>query len=300
MVRDQYPRLAELAGDPGLAREVEAIAPRVLELSELLVDRLGVEDVGAVFPHRVTYHPTCHGLRLLRIGDRPYRLLRAVRGLELVELPEATECCGFGGTFAVKNADTSAAMLGDKIARIKDTGAEVCVAADNSCLMHIGGGLRRAARRRADGPPRRDPREHGMSATEGFPAAARTALADSQLRRNLGKATHDDPRQARRRRRARSTTGRRCATAGAAIKDRALATLPEQLERLEAAVTAAGGQVHWARDAAEANANVVEIARGHEAERGRQGQVDRHRRDRAQRGAGGGGDRRRSRPTWPS
>ncbi len=143
MVRDQYPRLAELAGDPGLAREVEAIAPRVLELSELLVDRLGVEDVGAVFPHRVTYHPTCHGLRLLRLGDRPYRLLRAVRGLELVELPEATECCGFGGTFAVKNADTSAAMLGDKIARIKDTGAEVCVAADNSCLMHIGGGLRR-------------------------------------------------------------------------------------------------------------------------------------------------------------
>ena len=143
MVREQYPRLAELARDPGLARDVEALGPRVLELSELLVDRLGVEDVGAVFPHRVTYHPTCHGLRLLRIGDRPYRLLRAVRGLELVELDDAAECCGFGGTFAVKNADVSAAMLGDKLARIKDTRAEVCVATDDSCLMHIGGGLRR-------------------------------------------------------------------------------------------------------------------------------------------------------------
>jgi L-lactate dehydrogenase complex protein LldE len=143
MVRDQYPRLAELAGDDDLAREVEALAPRVLELSELLVDRLGVEDVGAVFPHRVTYHPTCHSLRGLEVGDRPLRLLRAVRGLELVDLPEAQECCGFGGTFAVKNADTSTAMLSDKLRHVLDTRAEVCVAADNSCLMQIGGGLRR-------------------------------------------------------------------------------------------------------------------------------------------------------------
>jgi L-lactate dehydrogenase complex protein LldE len=143
MVRDQFPRLAELAGDDALAREVEALAPRVLELSELLVDRLGVEDVGAVFPHRVTYHPTCHSLRSLRVGDRPLRLLRAVRDLELVELPEAQECCGFGGTFAVKNADTSMAMLSDKLRHVLDTRAEVCVAADNSCLMQIGGALRR-------------------------------------------------------------------------------------------------------------------------------------------------------------
>jgi L-lactate dehydrogenase complex protein LldE len=143
MVRDQYPRLAELAGDDALARAVDALAPRVLELSELLVDRLGVEDVGAVFPHRVTYHPTCHSLRGLRVGDRPVRLLRAVRGLELVELPEANECCGFGGTFAVKNADTSMAMLSDKLRHVLDTRAEVCVAADNSCLMQIGGALRR-------------------------------------------------------------------------------------------------------------------------------------------------------------
>jgi L-lactate dehydrogenase complex protein LldE len=143
MVRDQYPRLAELARDGALARDVDALAPRVLELSELLVDRLGVEDVGAVFPHRVTYHPTCHSLRGLRVGDRPLRLLRAVRGLELVELPEANECCGFGGTFAVKNADTSMAMLSDKLRHVLDTRAEVCVAADNSCLMQIGGALRR-------------------------------------------------------------------------------------------------------------------------------------------------------------
>ena len=143
MVREQYPRLARLAGDAGLAREVEALAPRVREVSELLVDDLGVEDVGASFPHRVTYHPTCHSLRGLHVGDRPIRLLRAVRGIDLVELPEAKECCGFGGTFAVKNADTSMAMLSDKLRHVLDTRAEVCAAADTSCLMHIGGALRR-------------------------------------------------------------------------------------------------------------------------------------------------------------
>ena len=140
-VRESYPELA--AGDAALARDVAALAPRVLELSELLTGRLGLEDVGASFPHRVTYHPTCHSLRALRVGDAPYRLLRAVRGLELVPLPRESECCGFGGTFAVKNADTSAAMLADKIRGVLDTGAEVCAAADNSCLLHIGGGLSR-------------------------------------------------------------------------------------------------------------------------------------------------------------
>jgi L-lactate dehydrogenase complex protein LldE len=108
------------------------------------VQRLGVADVGAVFQHRVTYHPTCHSLRVTRVGDAPLRLLRAVRGLELVELPGATECCGFGGTFAVKNADVSTAMLADKCAAVRETGAEVCAAVDGSCLMHIGGGLARA------------------------------------------------------------------------------------------------------------------------------------------------------------
>jgi L-lactate dehydrogenase complex protein LldE len=115
----------------------------VYELSEFLVDRLGVEDVGAHYPHRVTFHPTCHSLRELGVGDRPLRLLRAVSGIELVELPEADECCGFGGTFAVKNAEVSAAMVADKVRAVLDTGAEVVCAADNSCLMQIGGALSR-------------------------------------------------------------------------------------------------------------------------------------------------------------
>jgi L-lactate dehydrogenase complex protein LldE len=143
MVRDYYSKVAELSGDASLQREVESVVPRVVELTELLVDRMGIEDVGAFFPHRVTYHPTCHGLRMLKVGDKPLRLLRAVKGIEVVELPEARQCCGFGGTFAIKNADTSIAMLSDKIRTILDTGAEVCASADNSCLMHIGGGLSR-------------------------------------------------------------------------------------------------------------------------------------------------------------
>jgi L-lactate dehydrogenase complex protein LldE len=117
--------------------------PRVYELSEFMVDKLGVEDVGAYYPHRVTYHPTCHSLRELKVGDRPLRLLRAVRGIELVELPQSRECCGFGGTFAVKNAEVSSAMLADKVRAVLDTGAEVVCAGDNSCLMHIGGALSR-------------------------------------------------------------------------------------------------------------------------------------------------------------
>jgi L-lactate dehydrogenase complex protein LldE len=143
MVHDQYPRLAEEAGDAELAEGVAALIPKVFELTGFLVGRLGVEDVGATFPHRVTYHPTCHGLRGLKLGDAPLRLLRNVREIELVELPEASTCCGFGGTFAVKNADTSAAMLADKLRRVADTGAEVCAAGDSSCLLHIGGGLSR-------------------------------------------------------------------------------------------------------------------------------------------------------------
>jgi L-lactate dehydrogenase complex protein LldE len=143
MVREHYPRLAERMGDPRLVERIEALRLRTLELSELLVERMGVEDVGAFFAHRVTYHPTCHGLRMLGLGDKPLRLLRAVGGIDLVELPEATQCCGFGGTFAIKNADTSTAMVTDKIRTILQTGAEVCTAADSSCLMHIGGALSR-------------------------------------------------------------------------------------------------------------------------------------------------------------
>jgi L-lactate dehydrogenase complex protein LldE len=142
-VRDTYPALARRTGEAGLIDAVDGIATRVFELSELLVDRIGVDDVGARFPHRVAYHPTCHSLRALALGDRPLRLLRAVAGIELVDLPDADRCCGFGGTFAVKNADVSVAMLSDKMRAVLDTGAEVITAADSSCLMQIGGGLDR-------------------------------------------------------------------------------------------------------------------------------------------------------------
>ena len=118
-------------------------ATPVHELSEFLIDVLELDDVGAYFPHRVTYHPTCHSLRTLRVGDRPRRLLSAVRGIDLVDLPDAHECCGFGGTFAVKNADVSTAMLSDKLRSVLDTDAEVLCALDSSCLMHMGGGLSR-------------------------------------------------------------------------------------------------------------------------------------------------------------
>ena len=142
-VRHQHALVARRAGDPALAEAVARTSPRTYELSEFLVDVLGVEDVGATFAHRVTYHPTCHSLRMLGVGDRPTRLLRAVRGLELVTLPAAEECCGFGGTFAVKNAETSVAMGTDKARHVVDSGAEVLVAGDSSCLMHIGGLLSR-------------------------------------------------------------------------------------------------------------------------------------------------------------
>ena len=144
MVREYHARVARVAGDEKLERRVAEVAPKVYEFSEFLVDVLGVTDVGAYYPHRVTYHPTCHSLRMLHVGDKPLRLLREVRGIDLVELPGATECCGFGGTFAVKNADTSIAMLGDKIRHVLDTRAEVVTAGDNSCLMQIGGALRRS------------------------------------------------------------------------------------------------------------------------------------------------------------
>ncbi|MEU8292849.1 (Fe-S)-binding protein [Streptomyces pseudogriseolus] len=147
MVRELYPRMGERArsegrGD-GLAAVLAPVVPKTYELTEFLVDVLEVTDVGAYYPHRVTYHPTCHGLRSLGLGERPLRLLRAVKELELVELPGADECCGFGGTFALKNADVSAAMGADKVRNAESTGAEVLCAADNSCLMHIGGTMSR-------------------------------------------------------------------------------------------------------------------------------------------------------------
>ena len=132
-IRELYPPLLG-ASEPPI---------NVFEFSELLVHHLGVEDVGARFPHRVAYHPTCHSLRVTRVGDAPLRLLRNVRDLELVELDANAECCGFGGTFAIKNAATSSAILADKCDSIERSGAEICTALDSSCLLHIGGGLSR-------------------------------------------------------------------------------------------------------------------------------------------------------------
>jgi L-lactate dehydrogenase complex protein LldE len=143
MVHEYHQGLADACGDPGLSRAVRDLVPRVHELSGLLTDVLGVSDVGASFPRRVTYHPSCHSLRMLHVGDAPLRLLREVRGLDLAELPDAEVCCGFGGTFSVKNPDVSAAMCADKCAAVLSTGAQVLCAADSSCLMHIGGTLRR-------------------------------------------------------------------------------------------------------------------------------------------------------------
>jgi L-lactate dehydrogenase complex protein LldE len=141
--RHQHGLVARRSGDAGLAAAVAETSPKVYELTEFLVDVLGVVDVGAYFPHTVTYHPTCHSLRMLGVGDRPRRLLENVRGLRLVDLPDAEQCCGFGGTFAVKNADTSVAMGADKARHVRGTGAEVLVAGDSSCLMHVGGVLSR-------------------------------------------------------------------------------------------------------------------------------------------------------------
>jgi L-lactate dehydrogenase complex protein LldE len=144
-LRELLPAVAREEGDERLAAEAEALGDRLFEFSEFLVARLGLEDVGATYPRRVTLHPTCHSLRVTHVGDAPGRLLAHVRGLEVLELPDATECCGFGGTFSVKNAAVSVAMLEDKCRAILSTGAEVVTAVDPSCLLHIGGGLSRLA-----------------------------------------------------------------------------------------------------------------------------------------------------------
>ena len=143
MVREQYPELAALTNDADLERTVGEVAGRTFELTEFLVHKMGVEDLGAHFPYRVAYHPTCHSVRSIDVGDAPLRLLRAVRGLELRTLEGAEECCGFGGTFAVKNPHTSLAMMEDKIRDVAESGAEVLTAVDNSCLLHLAGGMRR-------------------------------------------------------------------------------------------------------------------------------------------------------------
>ena len=147
MMREHYPQMASAMerekGRAGLRHDVDELLPRVWEFSELLTKRLGTSDVGAYYPHRVTYHASCHGLRGLALGSGPTDLLKSVRGIDLVPLVGLEECCGFGGTFSIKNAEVSSAMLSDKVNAVLNTRAEVCTACDNSCLMHIEGALHR-------------------------------------------------------------------------------------------------------------------------------------------------------------
>ena len=143
MMKDHYSKMAEAIGKPKLIEDVAELLPRIFEFSELLTRRLGLDSVGAYYPHRVTYHASCHGLRNLELGDGPLRLLQSVAGIDLVPLANLEQCCGFGGTFAVKNADVSSAMLAEKTTAILNTGAEACTACDNSCLIHIQGALHR-------------------------------------------------------------------------------------------------------------------------------------------------------------
>ena len=161
-VRHQHGMVARWAVEHGMknadrtleARAV-AVARRTYELAQLLTDVLGVTDaaaqLGSYLPARMTYHPSCHGMRVLRLGDRQRSLLGTVEALDVVDLPDADQCCGFGGTFSVKNADVSSAMLADKVANICGTGASACAGGDASCLMHIGGGLSRERRTTAGG-----------------------------------------------------------------------------------------------------------------------------------------------------
>ena len=300
-VRHQHAMVARRSGDAALVDGAARTSAVVHELSEFLVDVLGVEDVGAYFPHKVTYHPTCHSLRMLGVGDRPTRLLQAVRGLRLVELPAADQCCGFGGTFAVKNPDTSVAMGADKARHVRDTGAEVLVAGDSSCLMHVGGVL---SRQRAgvrvmhlaevlaatestevsrlpqssdttdstdttdttDGRTAVTGAGAGMTATfvgmPPFPEAARAALGNTQLRQNLAHAT-GTIRNKRAAVVAEVDDWEELRLAGAEIKDRTLRHLDEHLLQLEASLQSRGVTVHWARDAQEACAVVAGIAKGH-------------------------------------
>ncbi|MEE9325467.1 MAG: (Fe-S)-binding protein [Dehalococcoidia bacterium] len=141
MVKVFYPELFKK--EPRLREEAEALSSRVYEFSEFLVKVLGVEDVGAEYRGRVTYHDSCHLLRELGVESEPRRLIKAVKGVEFVELERSDQCCGFGGTFSVKYSDISGAILQDKIDNIRSSSAEVMIANDTGCLMHIAGGLSR-------------------------------------------------------------------------------------------------------------------------------------------------------------
>ncbi|MBC8332674.1 MAG: (Fe-S)-binding protein [Anaerolineae bacterium] len=142
MLRHGYPEL--FADDPQWLPRAQVLAARTFEFTEFLVDELGIVDVGAYFPHKITYHASCHLLRGLGVDRQPRALLAALRGAELVELPAVEECCGFGGVFSVEHPEISAEMLKRKINNIKNTAASTIVVGDTGCLLHINGGLHRS------------------------------------------------------------------------------------------------------------------------------------------------------------
>ncbi|HEY3328607.1 MAG TPA: (Fe-S)-binding protein [Capsulimonadaceae bacterium] len=140
MIRHYYPEL--FAGTPD-HEAATALAAKTYEFTEFVTHVLGDPDFGAIFPHRAVYHTGCHGARLLGLRDEPLELLAKVKELDLVPLPFAQDCCGFGGTFAVKFANLSVAMATEKARNVTETGANVLVGTDVGCLMNIGGVLRR-------------------------------------------------------------------------------------------------------------------------------------------------------------
>lgn len=142
-VRHQHEMLARRDAGDAIGDRVAAVAARTYDISEFIVDVLGITDVGAYFPHRVTYHPSCHSVRVAKVGDKPMQLLKAVHGITVLDLPNSEQCCGMGGTFSLKNPDMSVAMAGDKARNVASTGAEYLVAGDNLCLLNISGVLNR-------------------------------------------------------------------------------------------------------------------------------------------------------------
>ncbi|GAK38299.1 LutA [Paenibacillus sp. TCA20] len=128
--------------EPLMLEKAKRLEAKTYEFTQFLVHVMGIKDIGAVFPHKVTYHPSCHGSRLLGVKSEPMDLLQEVRGIDFVPLPFAEDCCGFGGTFAVKMPDISGAMVTEKAEHVVDTEAEVLVGLDMACLMNIAGQLR--------------------------------------------------------------------------------------------------------------------------------------------------------------
>jgi len=135
-----FPKLFQ--DDPVHLLKAQALQRKAYEFSQFMVKVLGITDLGAMFPHKVTYHPSCHGSRILGIRDEPMLLMQNIKGMELVPLPFAEDCCGFGGTFAIKMAEISGAMVTEKSDHVLETEAEILTGLDMGCLMNIAGNLR--------------------------------------------------------------------------------------------------------------------------------------------------------------